>query len=181
MIFQIFIIFLTNCLLVDGNNSTNDQKPTLNRRILTNGLLFSHSTTNLIPVRGQESLNSNQNNYSLMKENNEDKIPSDCLSSSSSSEFLSASDEKLLSRSDFICQYEQNTTNEHKASSLQNINMKSSKILYPIDFTTRNTTDLSWHQNQSIYTHQVPTSDSGIVTGTQTTSKSSNENVRINI
>jgi hypothetical protein len=48
----------------------------------------------------------------------------------------------------------------------------SSKILYPIDFEINNI-------NKSWYQKQVPTSDSGIIIDTQSTSKSNIEEVRI--
>jgi hypothetical protein len=148
----------------------NERKPLSTRSILTNGLLFSHCASNPIPRRIQEPLD-------LKKTKNDENFLS---SSSSSSESFSSSDEKLLSRSEFILQQEQNLFQQRKASSLKSISIKSpqplSKILYPIDFETNNIDDISWYQKRS---RKVPTSDSGIITDTRPTSKSSIEEVRI--
>jgi hypothetical protein len=166
---------LTNCSSIDenkilNNNNNNERRSSFSRRILTNGLLFSHYATNPIPCRIQEPLHS-------IKSKTEEKFSSD---SSSSSELLSSSDEKLLTRSEFILQQEQNISQQRKASSLKSISMLSpqtlSKILYPIDFET-NHIDKSWHQKRSSHSYKVPTSDSGIVIDTQPTSKSSIEEV----
>ncbi|CAF4828122.1 unnamed protein product [Rotaria sp. Silwood1] len=173
--------------LINENNSTKNQifdnherKPLSTRRILTNGLLLSHSFSNPTPRRVQDSLvsNHNNNNYSI-KQKTEEKLLSDSSSSSSSSELLSLSDEKLFSRSVFVHQQEQNISQQRKASSLKSIHITtspqpSSKILYPIDFNANNL-DLSWHQKRSSHTHKVPTSDSGIVIDTHPTPKSSSE------
>jgi len=143
---------LTNCSLIDKNNKILEQKPSYIRRILTNDLFYSP------PI--QESLVST-------------KPTSD---TSSSSELLSSSDEKFLTRSEFILQQEQNISQQPKASSLKNIFMISprslSKILYPIDFQMNNN-DISWTH----HSHKVPTSDSGIVIDIP--SKSSIEEVYI--
>lgn len=153
---------LTNCsttnqILADDNQ----QQPSFTRRILTNGLLFSHCATNPIPRRHQDS---------SIKRKNDEKILSE---SSSSSELLSSSDEKLLTRSEFILQQEQTISQQHKASSLKSISIKTpqllSKILYPIDFQT------SWHEKQTSNPYKVPTSDSGIIIDTRPTSNSSIE------
>ncbi|CAF3642028.1 unnamed protein product [Rotaria sordida] len=182
---------LTNCSLMDQtsslineNNSTTNQildnyerRPSSTRRILTNGLLLSHSASNPIPRRVQEPLMSNRNNYYSIKQKTEEKLSSDS-SSSSSSELLSSSDEKLFSRSHFIHQQERKFSQQRKASSLKSIPITSpkpsSKILYPIDFDTNNI-NLSWYQKRSFQTNKVPTSDSGIVIDTHSTPKSSSE------
>ncbi|CAF3096245.1 unnamed protein product [Rotaria sp. Silwood2] len=180
---------LTDCSLKDQTSSlinenslttnqiidNHERRPSSTRRILTNGLLLSHSSSNPIPRRVQESLMSNHNDNYSIKQKNEKKLLSD---SSSSSDLLSSSDEKIFSRSDFVHQQEQKFTQQRKASSLKSIFITSpqplSKILYPIDFDANNI-DLSWHQKQSFHTHKVPKSDSGIVIDTHPTSKSNSE------
>ena len=157
---------LINCSLI------NEQKSSYNRRILTNGLLYSHCATNPIPRRIQQPLPS-------IKLNSNEKFLSNS-SSSSSSEILSSSEEKLLTRSEFILQQEQTMSPKRKASSLKSISITSpislSKILYPIDFQINNN-----NNNTSCHQHKVPTSDSGIVIDIRPTSKSSIAEVCINI
>jgi hypothetical protein len=168
--------------LIDDNDSirnkifdNNQRRPSHTRRILTNGLLFSHSASNPIPHRVQQARISAYDNHYSIKPKSEDKLQSD---TSSSSELLSSSDEKLLSRSDYILPQEQMTSQQRKASSLKSISMISpqpvSKILYPIDFETDNM-NISWYQKR--LSDSVPKSDSGIVIDIQTKTKSSIEEV----
>lgn len=122
------------------SSSLHEQRPSLTRAIL-----LSHCASNPTPRR----------------------LPSDPLSneqfrtnsSSSSSEIFFSSDEKLLSRSDYLHQHQSSVSPQRKSSSLKNI---SPNILYPIEF--------SHHPKSS---HKVPTSDSGILIDTRPTSKSS--------
>jgi hypothetical protein len=171
-----------------SSSDDNQRRPSFTRRILTNGLLLSHcSNSNPTHRRTQPPLTFNQHRH--LKPRSEEKLSSlssPIVSSSSSSESNSPSGEKLMSRSDYIVQQQQNIAQQRKATSLKTIsvssNPQSSKILYPIEFET-NQTDQSWYQKHSSSHHnKVPTSDSGIVidtAGTRPTSNSSIEEVRL--
>lgn len=151
----------------------------INRRILTNGLLLPYSASNPTRRRVQESFTLAHNKNYSMKNKADEKFLSD---SSSSSESLLSSDEKIFSQSDFIIQENLKKSKKRKSSSLKNIYntspQSSTKILYPIGFDT-NIMDLSWHQKQSFHTNKAATSDSGIIIDTHSTPKSSSEEVCI--
>ena len=140
---------------MESNSSSflNERRPSLTRGILTNGLLFSHCASNPIPRRTPADPL---------------QLRSDSCSSSSSStsEIFSSSDEKPLSRSDYLLQNESHLSPQRKSSSLKSI---SPHILYPIEFSD--------HSPHAQSTNKFPTSDSGIVIDTRPASKSSIDQV----
>ncbi|CAF1066722.1 unnamed protein product [Adineta ricciae] len=141
-------------------NTTDERKTSLSRRILTNGLLLLPTTR-----RFHEPL--------TVKFENEDKFLSD---TSSSSELLSSSDEKPLSRSEYLLRKDEQTSQQRKASSLKSIlvtpSQATSNILYPIDFDTHQRR-ISWQQKRSSDPYRMPIFDSGIIIDVRPTSISS--------
>ena len=163
----------------------HQRRPSLTRRILTNGLLLSHcSNINSAHRRTQPPLTFNQYRYQTKPKSEEklSSLSSPIVSSSSSSQSNSPSGDKFMSKSDYLFQQQQqqqqNLSQQRKATSLKTIS-NSPKIVYPIDFETART-DQSWYEKHSTYQHKVPTSDSGIVIdtdGIRPTSKSSIDEV----
>ena len=187
--------------LVDGDSLCRNKSPeksqrrsSFTRRILTNGLLLSHCSSSASQRRSQPPLTFNhQHQRHQIKPRSEEKLSTlSSPNSSSSSQSSSPSGDKLISRSDFMLQQQQNLSPQRKATSLKSIRVTSndqpSKILYPIDFESQDD-DQSWYQkcsssiaSSSSHQNKVPTSDSGIVidtAGTRPTSKSSNDDVSL--
>lgn len=173
------------------------RRPSFTRRILTNGLLLSHCTsnanhrrasTNAATSRGPITcISPDQHSRIQIKQKSEEKLSSfsSPISSPTSSKSNSPTGDKLMSRSDFRLQQADQMTQQRKSSSLKNVRGSSiesaSRIVYPIDFET-NHHDQIWLQKRcSSHENKVPTSDSGIVidtAGTRPTSKSSIDEVR---
>lgn len=107
---------------------------------------------------------SNIEHHGILSHSSRTKSPDQLRShSSSSSSEIFSSDEKLLSRSDYLLQHQTSLSPPRKSSSLKNI---SPNILYPIEYSPHPPSSSS---------HKVPTSDSGIVLDTRPASKSSIE------
>ena len=156
----------------------NSRRPSLTRRILTNGLLLSHCTKPPLTFKSQ------QNHRTSIKPKSEEKLSSPTCSSTSSSSSSSTSSssncEKQMSRSEYLLQEQDQLSHQRKATSLKNVRIPS-KILYPLEFES-NENDSNWFPKRCSTSDEtkVPTSDSGIVidtVGTRPTSKSSIDEV----
>lgn len=154
----------------------NIRRPSLTRRILTNGLLLSHCTKPPLTFKSQ------QNHRTSLKPKSEEKLSSPTCSSTSSSSSSSSSSncEKQMSRSEYLLQDQEQLSHQRKATSLKNVRTPS-KIVYPLEFES-NANDSTWFPKRCSTSDEtkVPTSDSGIVidsVGTCPTSKSSIDEV----
>ena len=179
--------------MINKSSDDNQRRPSITRRILTNGLLLSHCSSGNPTHRRVQPPLAFQQYRCTTKPKSEEKLSSlfTLVSPSSSqslhtSESSSPANEKFMSRSDFILhRQQQNLSHQRKATSLKTISETSSqhptKILYPIDFQTNNFDQLHFQKHStSSNDTKVPTSDSGIVidtAGAQQTSNSSIEDV----
>jgi len=160
----------------------NSRRPSLTRRILTNGLLLSHCTKPPLTFKSQ------QNHRTSIKPKSEEKLSSPTCSSTSSSSSSSTSSssncEKQMSRSEYLLQEQDQLSHQRKATSLKNVRIPS-KILYPLEFES-NENDSNWFPKRCSTSDEtkVPTSDSGIVidtVGTRPTSKSSIDETDVDV